>query len=108
MKRRLTLVISPTILSEYYWIHEGANDEDAWYLLCRVSLGAATAGNNFAYVYYTASCDYTGFDCQGGMKLIASHNLKKLVESGMTEQDRELLIKDISAGRDVEEVKKSC
>jgi hypothetical protein len=42
------------------------------------------------------------------MKLIASHNLKKLVESGMTEQERELLNKDMSMGKNVHEVKKSA
>jgi hypothetical protein len=84
----------PNNIDEYYWIHEGANDEETWHLLCRVSLGAAKGGDNFAYVYYTASCDYTGFDCQGQMKIVASMSLKKLIESGMTEQTRCLLIKD--------------
>lgn len=76
----------PDNIVEYYWIHEGHNDEDAWELLCKLDNG------NFAF--YSAWCDYTGFDCQGGMKLIVSKDLKRLFYEGLTERQRELCLKE--------------
>lgn len=76
----------PDNIVEFYWLHEGHNDEDAWQLLCKL--------DNDNYAYYTAWCDYTGFDCQGGMTLIVSKNLKKLFYEGLTEHSRELCLKD--------------
>ncbi len=51
----------PTNITDVYWIHEGENDGDAWECLCKLENGL--------YAYYRASCDYTGFDCQGEMEL---------------------------------------
>jgi hypothetical protein len=70
----------PDNIVEFYWIHEGHNDEDAWECLCKL--------DNGNYAYYTASCDYTGFDCQGGMKLIVSKDLERLFWEGLTEASR--------------------
>ncbi len=61
----------PHNITEYYWIHEGENDEEAWHVICKTS--------NDAYVYYTASCDYTGFDCQGSMAMWASRDKQTLI-----------------------------
>jgi hypothetical protein len=76
----------PNNITEFYWLHEGHNDDDAWELLCRLDNG------NFAF--YSAWCDYTGFDCQGGMKLIVSKDLKRLFYEGLTERQRELCFKE--------------
>lgn len=76
----------PNNIVEFYWLHEGHNDEDAWMLLCKLDNG------NFAF--YTAWCDYTGFDCQGGMNLIVNNNLKRLFYEGLTERQRELCLEE--------------
>ena len=76
----------PDNIVEFYWLHEGHNDEDAWECLCKLDNG------NFAF--YTAWCDYTGFDCQGGMKLIVSKDLKRLFYEGLTERSRALCLKE--------------
>ena len=71
----------PNNILEYYWIHEGENDgmgdDEAWHLFCKIK---AEDGEN-AYVYYTASCDYTGFDCQGSMRMYISRNANALIDS---------------------------
>jgi hypothetical protein len=81
----------PNNIVEFYWIHEGHNDEDAWELLCKLDNG------NFAF--YSAWCDYTGFDCRGGMKLIVSKDLRRLFYDGMSESNREKCLKDKLAHR---------
>jgi hypothetical protein len=67
----------PNNIVEYYWIHEGTNDEENWHLFCKVT----TKEGEEAYVYYTAGCDYTGFDCQGDMKIYISRNAPALLDS---------------------------
>lgn len=67
----------PNNIVEYYWIHEGTNDEENWHLFCKVT----TKEGEEAYVYYTAGCDYTGFDCQGDMKIYISCNAPSLLDS---------------------------
>jgi hypothetical protein len=76
----------PDNIVEFYWLHEGHNDEDAWQLLCKL--------NNGNFAFYSAWCDYTGFDCQGGMKLIVSKDLKRLFYDGLTEAQRTLCLKE--------------
>ncbi len=76
----------PENIVEFYWLHEGHNDEDAWECLCKL--------DNGNYAFYTAWCDYTGFDCQGGMKLIVSKDLKRLFYEGLTERSRALCFKE--------------
>lgn len=76
----------PNNIVEFYWLHEGHHDEDAWECLCKL--------DNGNYAYYTAWCDYTGFDCQGGMKLIVSKDLKRLFYEGLTDRSRETCLKE--------------
>jgi hypothetical protein len=76
----------PNNIAEFYWIFEGHNDEEAWKVLCRL--------DNGNYALYLAWCDYTGFDCQGGMKLIVSKDMERLFYEGMTEQQRYQCLKD--------------
>jgi hypothetical protein len=87
----------PNNIVEYYWIHEGTNDEENWHLFCKVmaedTSDKGDADSKEAYVYYTAGCDYTGFDCQGDMKIYISRNAPALLYS----LDRDVLDKLMSA-----------
>ncbi len=76
----------PHNIEHYYWIHEGANDEEPWMTLCRLTNGA--------YVFYKGECDYTGFDCQGNMELYSSMDQTVLITYGMSISDYDLYIKD--------------
>ena len=71
----------PKNISQWLWSSPGQNDENPWLLLCRLNTGA--------YAFYRAGCDYTGFDCQGGMELTVSKDLADVVENGMQNYDYE-------------------
>ena len=70
----------PNNITEYYYVREGWNDGDAWECMCKL--------DNDCYVFYSANCDYTGFDCQGGMNLIISKSQKSLFYTGITDAQR--------------------
>jgi hypothetical protein len=76
----------PENVDHYYWIHEGVNDEEPWIALCKL--------RNGVYVFYKGECDYTGFDCQGDMKLYASKNVSELIDYGMSIRDYRLYIEE--------------
>jgi hypothetical protein len=76
----------PNNIAEYYWIREGENDGDAWELLCKL--------DNNCYVFYSANCDYTGFDCQGGMRAYISKDKNTLFYMGMSEEERTRCLED--------------
>jgi hypothetical protein len=80
----------PKNILEYYWVHEGENDIEPWKLLCKIS---TLKGD--IYAYYTAWCDYTGFDCQGGMTLTVSKSIFNLYEKALDDFDKEQLKEDI-------------
>ncbi len=88
----------PGNITEYYWIHEGKNDEEAWQLFCKIKLPELVNGYDEAYAYYSASCDYTGFDCQGGMGLTVSLSAKNLFYD-LPERTRELFIAEKLVGK---------
>lgn len=69
----------PQNIKEYYWIRPGENDEDAWLVLGRLKSGL--------FFFYKAWCDYTGFDCQGGMDLYACEDWKGLIKMTMSTSD---------------------
>ncbi len=69
----------PNNVAHYYWIHEGQNDEEPWLALCRL--------DNGVYVFYKGECDYTGFDCQGSMRIYASKDPAVLIQMAMCESD---------------------
>jgi hypothetical protein len=58
-------------VTDYLWIHEGRNDEEPW-----KAVGILASGAHF---FYKAECDYTGFDCQGGMELYVAKDLPTLL-----------------------------
>ncbi len=70
----------PFNIVQHMWIQEGDNDGDEW-----KALGLLDNGN---YFFYTAACDYTGFDCQGWMRLWVSSSLETLKEHAMTAEER--------------------
>ncbi len=76
----------PRNIADYYWIQEGENDGEAWQCLCKLKNGC--------YVFYSASCDYTGFDCQGGMIMFISKNKERVFYECMDARSRELCIKE--------------
>jgi len=77
----------PDNIARYLWIHPGENDEEPWMTLCQLT--------NDVYVFYKGESDYTGFDCQGHMKLYTSHDPNILIQLAMTIQDYELYMKDL-------------
>jgi hypothetical protein len=76
----------PNTVAEYLWIHEGENDEEPWLCLCKLE--------NDVYVFYKGECDYTGFDCQGGMEIYASKVPAILIQYGMASADYEKYIQE--------------
>lgn len=75
----------PKNIKEWIWSYPGKNDEIDWYLLCKLK------NNNYAL--YVAWCDYTGFDCQGGMKLYIAKDLNNLINYAMSNNIYKLYIK---------------
>jgi len=68
----------PDNIEKYYWVYPGKNDEKPWYALMRL-----TNGN---YALYKATCDYTGFDCQGYMELFVSPCYESIILYAMTDR----------------------
>jgi hypothetical protein len=69
----------PANIDHYYWVHEGVNDEEPWLTLCKLKNGL--------YVFYKGECDYTGFDCQGDMRIYAAKDPKDLLLYAMDSND---------------------
>jgi hypothetical protein len=74
----------PKNIQEHFWVREGENDGDDW-----ISCGQLTNG---AYFFYTGGCDYTGFDCQGGMTLWVSKKWENIIDHAMTEREYQAYI----------------
>ncbi len=75
----------PKNIKRCYWINEGENDEEPWNLLCYL--------DNGVYVYMSAWCDYTGFDCQGEIILWSSKKMQTLIDMALSNEDRQKLTK---------------
>jgi len=65
----------PRDIEKVYWYEKGKNDVKPWRFI-----GKIKCDDKFKYVYYIGECDYTGFDCQGCMKLYVSKNLRKIMK----------------------------
>lgn len=68
----------PKNISRWIWSAAGCNDGDPWDLLAELD-----DENGKRYVYYTAWCDYTGFDCQGGHYVTTASSIESLIEYAM-------------------------
>ena len=59
---------------------EGENDDHPWLAVVRLEDGR--------YVFLTAWCDYTGWDCQSGGQSWVSNDLEQLIQFGISDVDR--------------------
>lgn len=72
----------PSCVTNYYWIHEGINDEVPWRALFSYEYK-----DKSGYGFFIAECDYTGFDCRGDMRLYLSDKVEVLIEKAFTDED---------------------
>lgn len=70
-------------IDKIYFYKTGSNDGGSW-----VFFGRFLTGH---YVYIKAWCDYTGFDCQGGVLIHAINDLDLMIDKGLCEQVRKVL-----------------
>lgn len=75
----------PKNIKDFFWVRGGERDGDSW-----LAAGQLTNDN---YFFYTGGCDYTGFDCQGGMNLWVSKSWKNIVDHAMTQWDYETYLR---------------
>lgn len=59
---------------------EGENDGPAWLIVVEL--------NDGRFAFLSASCDYTGWDCQAGGQCIVDTELPHLIRFGIGEEDR--------------------
>lgn len=62
----------PQNIASVYWHQTGEHDQQPWIAIGRL--------DNHIYFYYTAWCDFTGFDCQGEMQLYLSESKDTLLK----------------------------
>lgn len=67
----------PHNIEAVYYYEIGWNDGDDWRLI-----GVLDDGT---YFYFEAGCDYTGFDCQGFMRLYLSMDMDDLLDRAVKE-----------------------
>ena len=72
-------IIFPNDIIDVYWYEEGKNDEEPWQFIGKIKYK-----ESHCYVYYIADCDYTGFDCQGAMKLYISEYLSRILNNAVS------------------------
>jgi hypothetical protein len=75
----------PGNIKRWIWSSAGQPDGDSW--VCLVELKQEKGYEGQRYLYYTAWCDYTGFDCQGGGHTIVAERLEDLVEYALENAD---------------------
>ena len=63
-----------------YGFRDGENDGPSWEVICRYQTSIGVK-----YVYYTAWCDYTGFDCRGGADIYLCDNYQALIHHCVTQ-----------------------
>jgi hypothetical protein len=71
----------PKDIVEVYWYKKGINDEEAWQFIGKIKYQ-----DTYRYIYYIGECDYTGFDCQGSMKLYISKSLKRILNNAVPQK----------------------
>jgi len=80
----------PKCVIHYYWIHEGISDEVPWRALFQYRDNTGQV----RYGFYLGECDYTGFDCDGTMRLFISDKIDTLIEKAFTNQDYFLYVNE--------------
>ena len=61
----------------------GENDERDWVAVLRLTDGR--------FVFMSAGCDFTGWDCQAGGRSLVGDSMESLMQLGMTADERERL-----------------
>lgn len=69
-----------------YYCQKGHNDDQEWVIFCKTS--------DNVYIYLRASCDYTGFDCQGGGMISFSKNKQYIWSLGLDNFGRTLTLQE--------------
>lgn len=82
------LINFPYCINHYFWIYEGKKDELPWRALFKYQ----DKNGKERYGFYLGECDYTGFDCQGSMRLYVSDRFDTLIEKAFTNEDYRLYI----------------
>lgn len=77
-KHSLDKIDFTTDLDKLYFYQEGCNDEDPWILIGK--LHKCEKFKNGLYFHFKASCDFTGFDCQGGGIISLESDLQSLID----------------------------
>ncbi len=78
--KQLSCGLFPNNICEVYCFLNGINERETWCLVAKL--------DNGVFAYYSAQCDYFGFDCQGLMSLILADNLDNLIENALCGLDR--------------------
>ena len=78
----------PDDIKEVYYYKKGKNEVSPWYFVGKISYKDASL-----YVYYEGQCDYTGFDCQGSMKLYISEHFDRIIWMAVPDKMRHNLIR---------------
>jgi len=79
-------MLDTTKFVKVFLAQPGENDEEAWKFLVK--------HENGCYIFFDASCDYTGFDCQGGGKIFYSKDPKQMWLFGLDDITREQLLEN--------------
>lgn len=67
----------PNKIIKVYWYQvDEIYGEYEYFLICKIQYG----NKGHRYIYFHAYEDYTGFDCQGFMRLYISKNLKRILD----------------------------
>ena len=77
-------MLNYNLFEKVYLAKPGHNDEEPWIFLIK--------HQNGYYIYFNASCDFTGFDCQGGGEIKYSKDGKQMWNFGLNEITREELV----------------
>lgn len=83
----------PDNIRHIFWAHPGVHDEYPWLLLVLLN-------NNF-FAYYSANCDYSGFDCRGSMNLHVSGKYANLINFAMTDEEYRMYISETTCHPDL-------
>lgn len=75
----------PNDIEHFFWVQEGQHDGDPWKCLVRIEDGWAGENHLGTFAYFEAGCDYTGFDCQGFIKVWVSGSYSSLIKFAMDE-----------------------
>lgn len=80
--------LNTDLFEKVFLFQQGKCDEESWIFLIK--------HRNGYFVYFNASCDYTGFDCRGGGTIICGTDFDHIWTMEMTNDSRNLFLKQTS------------